>query len=530
MSPGTGVLVRLALRRERAVAPWWLLLLVALALAMVAYINRNMATYELKLAYTEVVRRYAFFQALGGGYVEPRLEVLATWRSGGFLYVINAFAALMTVVRHTRREEDAGRTELLRAGVVGRRAPLGAALLVAGTTSLAGGALVAAALLAAGLEPAGTLAYGAAVVVAGWVFAGIAAVAAQLVREARTATVIGLYALGLAYVLRYTADASGQHWLKALSPLGWSHMVDAYKDERWWLLGVSALVAGALCAVAYTLAGRRDLGSGLLAERPGRESAPGLRGPVSLAWRLHRGLLLKWAAGTAAFAAVGGAMGPLAKDVLARPSVVVTNITTLLGVSPEAALDGYMWYYLLILAYCIALYPVLMIVRLRSEETSGRAEAVQATPLTRVRWAAGHLVVAALGTAALLALTALVFSAVYGALLGDFTGTAPRFLAAALSQAPAAWCVGAVCLAAYGLVPRASVPLCWAAWILTALLGQVVAPFYGVWGGTPFEPFHYLPNILAGQAFGTVPVLVLLALTAVLTAGGLLALRRRDAC
>ncbi|MGW2223330.1 ABC transporter permease, partial [Nonomuraea sp. NPDC001684] len=115
---GTWTLVRLALRRERAIAPWWLLLLVALSLAMVGYINRNMGTYELKLAYTEVVRRYAFFRALGGGVVEPRLEVLATWRSGGFLYVINAFAALTTVIRHTRREEDAGRTELVRAGVV----------------------------------------------------------------------------------------------------------------------------------------------------------------------------------------------------------------------------------------------------------------------------------------------------------------------------------------------------------------------------------------------------------------------------
>ncbi|MEV4088136.1 hypothetical protein AB0J43_48550, partial [Nonomuraea fuscirosea] len=29
----------------------------------------------------------AFLRGLGGGAVEPRLEVLATWRSGGFLYV-----------------------------------------------------------------------------------------------------------------------------------------------------------------------------------------------------------------------------------------------------------------------------------------------------------------------------------------------------------------------------------------------------------------------------------------------------------
>ncbi|NUP83005.1 MAG: polyketide antibiotic transporter [Nonomuraea sp.] len=526
MNAGTALLTRLALRRERGIAPWWILLTATMGLVMVAYIDRNMGTYELKLAYTEVIHRNAFFQGLGGGFVEPRTEVLATWRSGGFLYLINAFAALMTVVRHTRREEDAGRSELVRAGVVGRRAPLTAALLVAGANSLIGGALAAAALIAAGLDPVGTLAYGAAIVAAGWVFAGVAAVAAQLASNARTATVIGLYVLGVAYVMRYAGDATGRLWLKALSPVGWSHLVSAYQGERWWLLGVSVAAAVVLCAVAYALVGRRDLGSGLLPERPGKESAPGLRGPVSLAWRLHRGLLAKWAVAMTAFAALGGALGPLARDFLSRPSIVVTNIANLLGVAQDDLLDGYMWYFILILAYCIALFPVLMIMRLRSEESSGRAEAVQSTPLTRVRWAAGHLVVAALGTVVLLALAALAFSTVYALLLGDFA--APRFLAAALSEAPAAWCVGALCLLAYGLLPRASVALCWVVWILTAALGQVVAPFYGVWGGTPFEPFHYVPNTVAGQPYGTVPVLVLLALTALLTTAGLLALRRRD--
>ncbi|NUT43650.1 MAG: polyketide antibiotic transporter, partial [Thermoactinospora sp.] len=153
MNAGTAHLTRLALRRERGSAPWWILLTATMGLVMVASSDRNMGTYELKLAYTEVIHRNAFFQGLGGGFVEPRTEVLATWRSGGFLYLINAFAALMTVVRHTRREEDAGRSELVRAGVVGRRAPLTAALLVAGANSLIGGALAAAALLAAGLDP-----------------------------------------------------------------------------------------------------------------------------------------------------------------------------------------------------------------------------------------------------------------------------------------------------------------------------------------------------------------------------------------
>ncbi|MEV0621768.1 polyketide antibiotic transporter [Nonomuraea sp. NPDC050404] len=525
---GTGHLARLALRRERGIAPWWILLIVALGLAMVAYVDRNMGTYQLKLAYLDVIRGNAFLRGLGGASVEPRLEVLATWRSGGFLYLASALAAVMSVVRHTRAEEDAGRGELVRSAVVSRPAQLTAAMLVAAGVSLTGGLVTAGVLIGIGLEPAGSLAYGAAIAVAGWVFAGIAAVAAQLARDARTATAIGLSVLAVSYVMRYAGDASGQPWLKSLSPIGWSHLVRPYQHERWWMLGVSILAGAALLAVAYRLLGRRDLGAGLLPERPGRARAPELRGPISLAWRLHRGLLAKWAAGVAFFAAAGAALSPLARDLLARPSIVVDNIRNTLGMPGNELLGAYSWYLILILAYAIALYPVLMTLRLRAEESSGRAEAVQATPVTRLRWAAGHLTVTGLGTAALLAVAGLVFGTLYSVLVGDLAADLPRFLAGALGAVPAVWCVGAVSMLAYGLLPRASVAISWIVWIMTAVLGQVAGPLYGQWGGSPLEPLHYIPNAFTATPPDAVPVLTLLAVTAVLLGGALLALRRRD--
>ncbi|MEV4833713.1 polyketide antibiotic transporter [Nonomuraea sp. NPDC049486] len=525
---GAGHLVHLALRRERAIAPWWILLVVSLGLVMVAYINRNMGTYELKLAYVDLVRRNAFFQGLGGGFAEPRLEVLATWRSGGFLYVASAFAAVMSVVRHTRREEDAGRTELVRSAVVSRHAQLTAAVLVAAGVSLACGLSTAVALIGIGLEPIGSLAYGAAVTVAGWVFAGVAAVAAQLARNARTATAIGLTVLATSYVMRYAGDASAQYWLKYLSPLGWSHLVQAYQGERWWMLGVSILTGAILLAIAHHLLGRRDLGAGMLPERLGRATAPDLRGPISLAWRLHRGLLVKWAAGVAFFAAAAAGLSPLGRELLSRPSIVVDTITKTLGLPADATLGAYSWYMILIIAYAVALYPVLMTLRLREEETSGRAEAVQATPVTRLRWAAGHLVVTGLGTLALMAVAGLVFGALYSVLVGDLAIDLPRFLAGALAAVPAAWCVGAVCVLAYAMLPRASVAICWAIWALTVALGQVAGPLYGRWGGSPLEPFHYVPNAFATTSMSLEPTLALLAVTAGLLGGAVLALRRRD--
>ena len=76
---GTPTLVRLALRRERGIAPWWMLLLVALALVMVAYIRRNMGAPELLATYVEVINRNSFFRRSAAGSWCP---TWATWRPG----------------------------------------------------------------------------------------------------------------------------------------------------------------------------------------------------------------------------------------------------------------------------------------------------------------------------------------------------------------------------------------------------------------------------------------------------------------
>jgi ABC-2 type transport system permease protein len=81
---------------------------------------------------------------------------------------------------------------------------------------------------------------------------------------------------------------------------------------------------------------------------------------------------------------------------------------------------------------------------------------------------------------------------------------------------------------AYGLLPRASAAISWVVWILTVASGQVAGPLYGVWGGIPVEPFHYIQNTMTGIPFDVLPDLTLTALTALLLGGGLLALRRRD--
>ena len=122
--------------------------------------------------------------------------------------LFTAFLAFAIVRRHTRTEEEDGRFELLAAGVVGRRAPLAAAVALATPTVLATGLLSALSLVGTGVDATGSFALGAVEVVAGLVMTGITAIAVQLTSTTRGAGGIAIGALGLAFIVRAAADTS----------------------------------------------------------------------------------------------------------------------------------------------------------------------------------------------------------------------------------------------------------------------------------------------------------------------------------
>ena len=106
----------------------------------------------------------------------------------------------------------------------------------------------------------------------GFVFAGVSAVASQLTAHGRTASALGMAVLGVAFLLRAIGDVSGPQStsvLTWLSPFGWAQATAAYVDTRFWPLAVGFVVTAGLVALAFWLVGRRDVGTGLVAERLG---------------------------------------------------------------------------------------------------------------------------------------------------------------------------------------------------------------------------------------------------------------------
>lgn len=514
---GTGTLLRFALRRDRALIPAWVAVNALMVLSMPGALKGLYATPADRAELLHQVAGNASLRALVGPVLGDSLGALTAWRIGVYAGALAAVTSLLVVVRHTRDEEESGRQELVSSGMVGRRAPLTAALLAAAVANAAVGLLIAAGL--AGQGAAGALALGAGVAGVGMVFATMAAIVAQLTESARLARGLTAAVLGAAFVLRAAGDSAtddGSSVLTWASPLGWLENERAFAGERWSVLLLFVAAVAAQAAVAYTLAGRRDIGMSFLPTRTGPAEGR-LDSAGALAWRLQRGSLLGWSAGFFLAGVVFGGMTDGAADLVGdneRTREVFQRMGGQAGLTDAflAAMVG-------LLGLVAALYVVSSVLRLSGEETSGRAEPLLAGAVGRLRWAAGHLVIAFGGSALIMLLAGLGLAAGYGERGGAILG-------ACLVQVTAVWVIGGIAVLLHGLLPRGTV----AAWGVAGavlLIGWVGPALDVPQVVLDLSPFGQLPKLPGGE-MAWVPVGVLSALAAALVTAGLVGLRRRD--
>jgi len=521
---GTWSLTRLILRRDRVILPLWAVL-IALFPAAVAGSFQNL--YPDPRALAEFAASMQASPSITGFYgpiFGTSIGALTTWRSG-VLLVIAALAAGLTVIRHTRAEEEQGRRELLGATVVGRQAPLAAALLVAGAASVLMGLIVAASMN--GVAPgAGAVAFGVQVALLCGFFAAVAGLAAQLTQSARTARWILGAVLGGSFLLRAAGDATGNPdaVLSWISPIGFLQRMRPYGGERWWIAGVAVLVTLAVAATAYKMS-ERDIDAGLVAPRPGAPRASRLLStPLGLAWRLQRGSLIGWLVGFAVIAAVLGSAATTASSALEESDQLAELFARLGGGTVLS--DMFMVTLIAIAGIAAAAQGIQAAIRARSEETAGRVEPILAAAVGRTRWSAGYALFALGGPALSMIVLGVVGGLSYGAGSGGAGKQVPRILGAALAALPAVWLTVAIVLALFGLLPRL-VGLGWVLLVTFLLLGQLGAILQLSQWALDLSPFTHIPHLPGGTMTWTA-VGWLTSAAAVLTAAGLWGFRRRD--
>lgn len=519
--PLTGMprLIRLILRRDRVWLPVWLVLTFG---TVISRASSRASTYpdaqSIRDRYQAVMHDVPMFKLFQGPAYGMDRNSLFAQETIAAATLIAALGAVIFVVRHTRAEEQAGRTELVGSTAVGRHAQLGAALAVVLASGVFLGLLSTVGMVSVGMPGAGSFAFGLVVMGAVWVTAGMAAVAAQLTATPRAA-MIGTFGLfyGMHFV-RGAADLGGGsvRWLGWLVPNGWLLRSRPFADERWWVFLLVALLVGALLWTAGRLAARRDLGAGVMAVRPGPvRAAPGLRSTGALTWRLHRGMAIAWLLATIGISLPTGFLGAEAMEQYAGGEQMREWANAMNADHLGEVLFAYIAF---TMCFPITIYALMTLLRLNGEETEGHAEMLLSTPASRIRWAVGHLLIALVVPTALLVVVGLCF--------GLGSDDVADMMTTTTSLIPAVWVMVGIAMAAYGLLGRRGVIVGWGALVaaLTVEFGQHVG--WPEWVFKAFSPFAHVLPFLGPPSALTLATLTLIA--AVLIAVGLAGVRRRD--
>ena len=518
----TRLLLRFNLRRDRLMLLWWVLGAVLLYWSQAVSVEGLYPTQaEFDRAAASMADNAAFIAMAGPARALNTVGGQVAWQASAFGAIVAGLMSMLLVGRHTRAEEESGRDELVRAGAVGRRAPVAAAGLTVLVANVLLGGLVTASLVGYGLAVAGSVSLGLAAALAGLVFGSVALVAAQLTDGTRAMYGITGVVIGASYVLRAVGDV-GNGALSWASPIGWGQAMHAFSGERWWPALLSVVAVVVLVAVALRLFDRRDIGSGLMAARPGPARAgPQLRGSLGLAWRQQRASVAGWAAGLFLTGLAYGAIGDDVKDLLGD-SQFAQDVFVQGG---GTIVDSFYAVAVVILALMASGFAVSSAMRPRGEEDAGRLEGLLATGLTRRRWAATSLAVTVAGTVAVVAAGGLGLGLGYQLVTGDGSAVG-RLLGATLPYVAPVLVLAALTWLAFGLSPR------WAGAGWLALGFCVVVSFFGELLQLPdwvvdLSPFSHLALVPAEPlAWG--PVLALLAVAAALGVAGTAALERRD--
>lgn len=520
---GTGHLIRLALRRDRVRLPVWLLAIAGITYVSGAAVAGLYTTQAQIDSYAALVESSAVTVAFSGPAVG--LDTVA----GIVIYEVSfsaivgvALMAVLTTTRHTRGEEESGRSELVRATEVGRHAGAAAALVTTAMACALLGLLLWIALLPTALTSLAAVLFGAGIALLGLVYATVAVCLAQLFVRSRSATAAGVLTFAVGYCLRAAGDVRDD-WLVWLSPVGWIQAVHVPTENLWWPLVIPLVASALLLGLAVALAERRDFGGGLLPSLPGRATAPAtLTGTIGLGWRVQRGAVLGWSVALLLMAMLTGGLAESMQDMVESNPALADMLELTSGGS---IIDSYIATMVLILGLSVGGFAVWSAAHPRAAEDAGQLELVLSGPLGRVRSMTDHLVVTVAATTVVLASSALGLGVAQVLVTGEL-GEGARAFGSQMAYLPAVLTlVGVVALFA-GWLPRWS----WVGYLVLAFsfvigwLGGLLDPPQWM---VDLSAFSHTPRVPIESAWGwELPVLVAAGLA--LMAAGVAGFRRRD--
>lgn len=522
---GTNAMIKLAFKRDRIIVPIFVLFIVLIMVGTAAtFVNLYSDAAVRYALYLQMQNNFSFIAILGS-VLDPSVGGLTAWRVGIPGSIIIGLISIFLIIRHTRSEERKGRLELLYSASVGRQAALTSALITSFGVNLIVTIITALGLVGLGLEVTSSMVFALSIGLFGCLISSITAVAVQLTESSGDARYLTIGLLVGFYMLRVVGWDSGSFtWISWLSPFGWVHYTRAFAGNDLWVFGIFLIFIAGLTITAYWLSSIRDVGSGIITQRPGpRRASKSLKSSLALAWRLHKGMLIFW---VLIFVLMGVFLGFTAQSVNELISSNPQFLRLITQIANSDPVDSYFTFVFAFLGIGFAVYAILATSKLWSQESQRYSEMLLTNSVSRGKWAVSNLIFAVLGPAVVIILFSLVLGLTYGFISGDISIDLPRIVLASLAYLPAVWMLTGITMLLFGLLPRLT-SLSWAAlglFLLVDLLGEFFD--FDEWI-LNLSPFTHVPKLLAGDTLNT-SLGWLFIMAAVLIVVGVMGYRRRD--
>jgi ABC-2 type transport system permease protein len=430
---GVATLLKLAVRRDRVRLTVWIW---ALTLIMVYAPN------AIKLAYPDEAARVARVNLLktpagvmlGGPFFGGNETDLGAMMANELMFTLIVAASILsilTVVRHTRTEEESGTSELIMSSVVGRYARTFAALILIGAVNAILAVTMTVAMAATGFDVIDCAGMCLGITGAAMVFGAVASLTVQLWRQARTAMGAAMGVLAAAALVRGVGDiinhsGSALSWF---SPIAWAQQMRSFVDLRWWPFALLVGLTVSLMALSMVLETRRQYDDGILPSRGDRVNAPPIRGVFELNLVLQRGQVIGWGAGLFLAGLAFGSMTKSLQDA-AKSNELLARVLATQG------FDGIYTTLTQFLAAATTGFVIAAVVRLNHDEESGIAEEVLAGSVSRWRWLLTNVAATLVGATALMLVAGLGNGLGAAATMRD-AGLVPRLAATGIAHVPA---------------------------------------------------------------------------------------------
>lgn len=513
-------------KRDRIRIPIWLVSLSILTFVVALSFTELYSTEQDRQAIAETMKNPAMTAMVGPSYALENYTLGAMMAHQMLLFTAVAVAtmSILLMARHTRADEEDGHIEMIRSLPTGRLSTLQAAIIVIFGTNIMLALIISIEISVLNIESMnleGSLIYGAALGATGIFFTALTAVFAQLSESSRGTIGLSFGALILAYLIRAVGDV-GNETISWFSPLGWIIASQVFVNNYWWPIILTVGIALLLAILALYLNATRDLGSGFIPAKPGREHASAfLQSPLGLSLRLQRNGLFAWAIGVfilgASYGSVLGDIESFFKDI---------DMMGELLAHVEGTLTEQFITMIMSIMAMICTIPVLMaVLKIIGEEKKRRTEHLLSRAVSRTRLLGSSLTISIVTSFVMLSFAAIGLWSASAFVMKDEISFGTLY-SGAMVYLPAIWIMIGFAVLLIGIMPKAT-SIIWLyliySFIVVYLGGLLKFPEWM----SNLSPYEHTPK-LPVEEMNFLTLFTLLIIAVVLSIIGFIGYNRRD--